>query len=315
MPDEGFCLYEWQHGLYNLMIEALIKSSLKSEISGQIPSDDVGSAPPLIYDTIGSVVGAYGVRKLKNSYTGNCCRLRRNTDNAELDIGFANGRLDTSAAVSFIGGGTGFFVKWYDQSGNGYDLVQNIAAVQPVYTNSISGVAPGAYLGSGSLPANHMKVTTPSNIVTANLSAIFYINRSAYVNNGSPGLCINTTTVNDYTDPKNLLAAADTASNVITTYHNGAGSTGAHPGNLVFVSIITTFSGGSNTLYINGAAQPTVATTGTFDFNVMGIGLRYTSSAFFAGYAGYIEEFIVLSKALSAGEATLIRNDQAAYYV
>jgi hypothetical protein len=46
-------------------------------------------------------------------------RVRRSSDNTEQDIGFSGNYCDESAITSFVGGGNGFVVTWYDQSGNG----------------------------------------------------------------------------------------------------------------------------------------------------------------------------------------------------
>jgi len=65
---------------------------------------------------------AYSVRLLRTAYTGDCCKVYRISDGVEQDIGFdSNGLLDTAALTSFIGGGTGWVVTWYDQTGNGLD--------------------------------------------------------------------------------------------------------------------------------------------------------------------------------------------------
>lgn len=82
------------------------------------------------YDAIPSITAAYGMRRLLTSYTGSILRIRRSSDNAEQDIGYvANGDLDTAAVSTFIGGGSGYIVDWYDQSGNGYTAAQTTAAV------------------------------------------------------------------------------------------------------------------------------------------------------------------------------------------
>ena len=83
------------------------------------------SAPSLLLDIFGTnVLGAYSLRKLSSSYTGAAIRVRRDTDNAEQDIGFdSNGDLDTSALNAFVPD-NGYVVKWYDQSGNGRDGTQ-----------------------------------------------------------------------------------------------------------------------------------------------------------------------------------------------
>lgn len=89
------------------------------------------------YDAIPSIVAAYGMRRLRTLYTDYILRIRRDSDNDELDIGaIANGDLDTAAIATFIGGGSGYIVNWYDQSGNAYTAAQTTAASQPLYVAS-----------------------------------------------------------------------------------------------------------------------------------------------------------------------------------
>lgn len=79
---------------------------------------------------------AYSVRKLSSTYSGNCIRVR-NGSNVDADIGFdSNGNLDEAALLTHCGSGDGFIAKWYDQSGNGGDLVQATDAQQPQIVSS-----------------------------------------------------------------------------------------------------------------------------------------------------------------------------------
>jgi hypothetical protein len=87
---------------------------------------------PLLLDLYPGATRAYSVRKLRNAYTGFAMRIRRSGDNAETNIGFINGNLDTAAILAFISGGTnaGFVTTWYDQSGNGSNATQTVALQQ-----------------------------------------------------------------------------------------------------------------------------------------------------------------------------------------
>ena len=62
--------------------------------------------------------------------------MRRSSDDTEQDIGFdANGDLDTTALLAFVGtGGTdnGFVTTFYDQSGNGNNATNATASEQPL---------------------------------------------------------------------------------------------------------------------------------------------------------------------------------------
>jgi len=75
---------------------------------------------------------AYGLRKLNQAYSGNAIRVRRSSDNQELDIGFAaDGDLNQSALTTFVGANNGFVSIWYDQSGNARNASQATVANQP----------------------------------------------------------------------------------------------------------------------------------------------------------------------------------------
>jgi hypothetical protein len=89
---------------------------------------------PLFLDLFPGAFMAYSLRKLKNSYTGSAVQVIKVDNTTTQDIGFdSNGSLDTAALSSFLGGDSGFVSKWYDQSGNGYDLTRGLATTQPFY--------------------------------------------------------------------------------------------------------------------------------------------------------------------------------------
>jgi hypothetical protein len=61
---------------------------------------------------------AYSMRKLKTAYAGSAIRVKRPSDNAQTDLacGFTKADADAFGANLQV-------VKWYDQSGNGRDLI------------------------------------------------------------------------------------------------------------------------------------------------------------------------------------------------
>jgi hypothetical protein len=90
-----------------------------------------------LLDTYTSSTVAYSMSKLRSNYSGNCIRVRRSSDNTELDIGFVNDYLDTVSLLSFVGAGNGFVVIWYDQSTSIRNLTQTTSAVnQPQIVSS-----------------------------------------------------------------------------------------------------------------------------------------------------------------------------------
>lgn len=101
----------------------------------QVSSPIIGSQSalvntPLLLDIYAGATHAYSVRKLRSDYQGSALRVRRSSDNAELDIGFVNNDLDSATMLSFVGGADGFVSVRYDQVGTN-NLENTIASEQP----------------------------------------------------------------------------------------------------------------------------------------------------------------------------------------
>lgn len=75
---------------------------------------------------------AYSLRLLSSTYSGSAIQVRRNNDDATMDIGFNNaGNLDETALLNFVGYNSGYVSTWYDQSGFGRDAEQTDINQQP----------------------------------------------------------------------------------------------------------------------------------------------------------------------------------------
>jgi len=83
---------------------------------------------------------AYSLRKLSFLHAGAAIRVRRESDDKEIDIGFANNELDVTSLASFCEGTNGFVTTWYDQSGNFNNATQTNALLQARICNSGTGV-------------------------------------------------------------------------------------------------------------------------------------------------------------------------------
>ena len=103
---------------------------LESIGAGIIPSFS------FLLDAYSGAAAAYSLRKLRNAYSGDAIRVRRASDNAELNIGFVDNVLDTSTLTTFASGSDAFVTTWYDQSGSGYNAVQTTASNQPKIVSS-----------------------------------------------------------------------------------------------------------------------------------------------------------------------------------
>ncbi len=78
----------------------------------------------------------FSMRQVNLEYDGPLIRLRRSSDNTELDFSPASsGALISNSAInSWRAGSNVFVVIWYDQSGWGRDAIQPIASRQPSFT-------------------------------------------------------------------------------------------------------------------------------------------------------------------------------------
>ena len=130
------------------------------------------------YPTFSEAYAAYSMRVPFGSlYSGPLIRVRRSSDNAELNINAAstpdaNGNrfLDTAALLAHIGAGSGFVTIWYNQSSAGRHATQATAAKQPRIVNA------------GVVDTVGGKPTLVFNGTTQFLITNFTINRSAFPN-------------------------------------------------------------------------------------------------------------------------------------
>jgi hypothetical protein len=106
-------------------------------------------AQPLLLDIYTGAKAGYSFRKLRDAYSGNCLRVRRSSDNTEQDIGFSGNYLDTASMMSFVGSSvSAYLVTWYDQSGNGYNVTQSSASLQPFLKSSSTYVTKNGFTSS-----------------------------------------------------------------------------------------------------------------------------------------------------------------------
>jgi hypothetical protein len=159
-----------------------------------------GALPLPILDQLGiTAAGAYSLRRVRLA-ASLACRVRRTSDNAELNIGFtASGDLDTAALLAFVGSGNGFVVTWYDQSGNGRHAVQTDPTQPPrIVSNGAIETQNGRptvaqSLGNESLPisATFTGLTSATGIfvfrqLTGNAGAHDFRSQAGGVSNHSP---------------------------------------------------------------------------------------------------------------------------------
>jgi len=122
--------------------KAALLAYLKERTGGTVPIslkqtwEDVPPASNFL-DLYPDSAGAWSLRLLSSTYTGNAIQVRRDSDSTTQDIGFdANGDLDESALTAFVGSGSGYVSIFYDQSGNGRNFTQTSTSIQPRIVNA-----------------------------------------------------------------------------------------------------------------------------------------------------------------------------------
>ena len=114
------------------------------------PASGLFGSTPLLLDTYPNAHRAYSVRKLRTDYTGFAMKVREGSGmNYTADVSFNDdGVVAADSPVTNLSGGSGatlgafvssndgFVTVWYDQSGEGSNATQSIAAAQPkIYTS------------------------------------------------------------------------------------------------------------------------------------------------------------------------------------
>ena len=114
-----------------------------SDSANSAATAQVAAAFDYLLDDYSGAAGAYSLRLLSSTYSGNAIKVRRASDNTEQDIGFSNNELDTSSLETFCSGTDGFVTTWYDQSGNANNSTQTTAASQPKVVSSGTTITQG----------------------------------------------------------------------------------------------------------------------------------------------------------------------------
>jgi len=113
--------------------------------------------------------------KLDKNYTGSAIKVRRSSDNAELDIGFVNNELDTASLLDFVGFGNGFVSIIYDQVGSN-NMTQTTSSLQGQIVSSGSVILKGGkpcIIRSASDDGGYLSTYAPNDGVA--VKGMFYV--------------------------------------------------------------------------------------------------------------------------------------------
>tara|TARA_B100001093_G_scaffold184065_1_gene176691 strand:+ start:287 stop:1105 length:819 start_codon:yes stop_codon:yes gene_type:complete len=254
-----------------------------------------GAAAAKLLDTYSSAAAAYSFRQLSNSYSGNAVKVRRASDDTELDIGFSSGELDTSALATHCGSSDGFVVTWYDQSGNSNNATQSTAANQPkIYDGSaVRHITDNGKPAARWTSVSMSLIATPSAAIPQPYTLIAIGSNEDYVN---------------------LAGLADIQQGYwLGTHYTGGGRNIIRFGSQLFGNASSPNqsiyyglgNGSSSQLAVNGTIEAT-GNAGTLDLTRFGIGATF-------GYLGYIQEVVYYPSDQSSNR-TAIESDINTFY-
>lgn len=250
----------------------------------------LGNVPTLPQPT-----AAYSVRYLVTGYPGKALRLRRASDNAEQDIGFAGVDFDTAAATTFCAATTCFVRTWYDQSGNARDVVMTTAANQPAFIFSCLGSSPCVQTAAASQTLN----------TAANGPAATFVSFSAVVKRvAGTATCIFIT---------------QTPNNRVQTFASGTGiQLVGNATNSLLASTATENQWHSVNAVDNGASSY-IATDGTtVSGNIAAVdttaGLIRAAWGNNSVTCNQVEAVVWANYTMTAGEAAALNTNQHAYW-
>jgi len=253
---------------------------------------------------------AYSLRKLSNSYAGNCIKIRRSSDNTEQDIGFVSDYVDTASMKTFVSSNSAYVVTFYDQSGNGYNATNATAANQPRIMNA------------GAIEYQNSKVTMyfdgsndglkASSVKLNTYTTLFSVVKTT---TAKPMFFEHSPNVNTYDGF--FFYGSDKSSWFFrrTGSHGAVGVNSWLGSNIAVTSLIYNGSGGA--YYKNGSIQSNGSVSGyvlsnttvTDEFNLFS---RNGTSVF---SDGYLSEFVLWSSDKSSDRAAIELNIKTYYSV
>jgi hypothetical protein len=235
-------------------------------------------------------VAVHSLRRVLTSYTGPLCRLRRSSDNTEQDIGYDGSNvLDVAAAAAFIGGGSGFFRTWYDQSGNGAHAQQSSTTLQPQYEASAMNSLPCAKFDGSN---DYMRSTLAASHTGTKLWTGMSIQRVGHANSMRFVAMFTTANSSDWQQATTAVVHAQDngPSRYNELYRNGAISSGVQLTNGTPAIVDAYFDASVGVISKDGSARPSGASTGSFNFNLFQLGAGYHGNALTWYYNGRMHE-------------------------
>ena len=249
----------------------------------------------LLLDTYPSLA-AWSFRLLANSYTGNCCRIRRSSDDAELNIGFVSGVVDTAAIDAHCAATNGYVTTWYDQMGSN-NAVRSVKTDQPlICTSGVTEVS--AYNG---LPAMKFATSDFFNLTTGIATTQLYYH--SFVFDRASAINSNGIAYQGGQSPRPFLWYLSNTTYSVMGSINVHDASQTQTGDFLVTSLRD--SSDNNKMWINGTAKTTKI--------YANVAQTLDSIAGYYGHGGYMQEVIYFNSDQESNRSG-IETDTNTYY-
>jgi prepilin-type N-terminal cleavage/methylation domain-containing protein len=190
---------------------------------------------------------------------------------------------------------------WYDnniQSTSKLDAITIATNNRPKYIENVFNGIPAIRFDGND---DYMRVNS---VGISGPQLTFFI---VYKRNAVKAECSFVTGVNlstlDYDNIESFIPGYEGSGGYFMIFRNGGLSTiNPHLGNNVIHLVSSVFTGSLNTIYLNGTAYPSVASSGNFNVRSVFIGSRWYNSAPNCFYSGDLAELIIFNRALKDEE-------------
>jgi hypothetical protein len=264
-----------------------------------------------LLDRLAKPVIAFSLRKLNSQYTGNCIKVRRNNDNAELDIGFdTSGDLDKNTLLEFVGGNSGFVKTWHDQSGNNNHAIQANNALQPRIVN-----AGTLEVNNNNIPALRAISGNSTSLVIAHNSTLDITSNISIISTHNPitrggsslGRIISKNDTSDY-----AFYLSNVPENNMRMSLDSNSDENAYELNVVCINAVVVTNNASAYYTLNGESKGTDTTIGGIGTSTNDLWL-FNRSAGSREYDGHINEIIIFPYALSNFDLRRVLTNKGKY--
>lgn len=265
--------------------------------------------PQFLLDGFPGAALAVSMRRLNSAYAGPAIRIRRASDNAEMDINFnpTTNYVDTQQIANFCTTSMGYTTTVYDQSGNGNHLIQPIATNQTL--NYYNG---GQYMifSFGGTVANKIpftgnqhgsfNLTTP--IVAGSNWTTFFVGKNAGEMTG-----LTKSSGNGVIAPYMYYNQLYIDNGSVTKFYDGGNTNSGPFYNTNAMITVTNVNNDINAMINNSVMNPPYRSYGTYTPTL-------TSTTFTKyGGGGYVYDYILYNTDKSAIQAD-IRSKILEYY-